>query len=110
MKESTVEARLVKLVRAKGGLCYKFTSPGNPGVPDRIVITPDGRTIYVELKTEIGRLAKIQKWQHEEIRRRNADVRTLKGLEEVKAFVKEVMPDELYPTQLPTVCHRADHQ
>lgn len=89
MKESAIEARLVKLVRARGGLCYKFTSPGNPGVPDRIVITPDGRTIYIELKTEVGRLAKIQQWQHEQLRKRGADVRTLKGLDQVKAFVEE---------------------
>lgn len=110
MKESTIEARLVKLVRARGGLCYKFTSPGNPGVPDRIVITPDGRTIYVELKTEFGRLAEIQKWQHSEMRKRGADVRTLKGLDQVKAFVEEVMPSEVYPARVPAVCHRTDHQ
>ena len=90
MRESTIEARLVREVRKLGGLCYKFTSPGNPGVPDRIVILPDGRTIYVELKTEIGRLAKIQKWQIEEIRKRGANVRVLKGMDQVLAFLEEV--------------------
>ena len=90
MKESSIESRLVRMVRDRGGLCFKFVSPGNPGVPDRIVITPAGRTVYVELKTEIGRLAAIQKWQHEEMRKRGADVRTLKGLDQVKAFVEEV--------------------
>ena len=93
MRESTIEARLVRMVRAKGGLCYKFVSPGNPGVPDRIVITPGGRTIYVELKTEVGRLAKVQKWQHEELRKRGAEVRTLKGVDQVNEFVREVMPE-----------------
>lgn len=90
MRESSIETRLVRMVRDRGGLCFKFVSPGNPGVPDRIVITPAGRTVYVELKTEIGRLAAIQKWQHEEMRKRGADVRTLKGLDQVKAFVEEV--------------------
>ncbi len=90
MKESSIEAKLVRMVRAKGGLCYKFVSPGNPGVPDRIVITPAGRTIYVELKTEVGRLAAVQKWQQEEMRKRGAEVRTLKGLDQVRAFVEEV--------------------
>lgn len=90
MRESTIEARLVREVRKLGGLCYKFTSPGNPGVPDRIVILPDGRTIYVELKTEIGRLAKIQQWQIGELRKRGADVRVLKGLDQVLAFLEEV--------------------
>ena len=92
MKESNIESRFVQMVRARGGLCYKFVSPGNPGVPDRIVITPAGRTVYVELKTDVGRLAAIQKWQHAEMRKRGADVRTLKGLDQVKAFVEEVFP------------------
>ncbi len=92
MKESTIEARLVREVKKRGGLCYKFVSPDNAGVPDRIVITPDGRTIYVELKTLIGRLAKIQKWQLAEIRKRGAEVRVLYGMDQVLAFVEEVMP------------------
>lgn len=92
MKESQIEARLVRLVRDRGGLCYKFVSPGNPGVPDRIVVTPTGRTVYVELKTPVGSLQKIQEWQIAEMRRRGADVRVLKGLDAVKAFVEEVLP------------------
>lgn len=92
MKESQIEAKLVRMVRDRGGLCYKFVSPGNPGVPDRIVITPDGRSVYVELKTEVGRLAAIQQWQQREMQKRCLDVRVLKGLPEVKAFVEEVMP------------------
>ena len=92
MRESAIEARLVKLVRERGGLCFKFVSPGNPGVPDRIVVTPNGRTVFVELKTEIGRLSVLQKWQRSELQKRNADVRVLKGLEQIHAFVEEVFP------------------
>jgi hypothetical protein len=92
MTEAQIEAKMVRMVRDHGGLCYKFTSPNNPGVPDRIVITPDGRTIYIELKTQYGRLAEIQQWQIEEIRKRGADVRVLKGWEAVREFIREVMP------------------
>lgn len=95
MKESQIEARLVRMVRDRGGLCYKFVSPANPGVPDRIVITPDGRTLYVELKTELGSLQRIQEWQIAEMRKRGADVRVLKGLAEVKRFVEEVFADAI---------------
>lgn len=90
MKESAIESRLVRMVREHGGLCYKFISPGNPGVPDRLIITPTGRTIYVELKTEVGRLAEIQKWQIGEMQKRGADVRVVHGLDEVKHLVAEV--------------------
>lgn len=92
MKESQIERYLTNKVKEHGGLCFKFVSPGNPGVPDRIVITPAGRTIYVELKTEIGRLAKVQKWQRSELEKRGADVRVLFGMEAVKEFLREVFP------------------
>ena len=91
-KESVIENKLVREVRKRGGLCYKFISPGNPGVPDRIVITPEGRTVYVELKTEIGQLERIQHWQLDEMRKRNVDVRVLKGMEQVDLFLKEAIP------------------
>jgi len=98
MKESKIEAKLVRMVRARGGLCYKFVSPGNPGVPDRLVVLPGGRVVFVELKTEVGRLASIQKWQLEQLRKRGVEVRVLKGLDEVERFVEEVMPDEVHST------------
>lgn len=92
MLEKEIERRMVLEVKKRGGLCYKFISPSNPGVPDRIVITPDGRVIFVELKTEIGRLANIQKWQVSEMRKCGADVRVVKGWDAVKSFIEEVMP------------------
>lgn len=93
MKESQIEKSLVDRVRARGGLCYKFISPMNPGVPDRIIITPQGRTVYVELKTEVGRLSNIQRWQLGEMRKRGADVRVCKGVEEIKDLVEELFPE-----------------
>ena len=41
-RERNVERRLVDLVRRRGGLCLKWTSPGTVGVPDRIVVMPGG--------------------------------------------------------------------
>ena len=95
MKESQIEARLVRGVKAGGGMCMKFISPGLLGVPDRIVLTPAGRVIFVELKTENGRLAKIQQWVIGELEKRGAEVRVIKGLDEVKDFLEEVMPNEV---------------
>lgn len=92
MLEKEIERRMVQTVKDRGGLCYKFVSPNNPGVPDRIIITPDGRVVFVELKTEIGRLARIQKWQISEMQKRGADVRVAKGWPAVKALLEEVIP------------------
>ena len=95
MNERQIERRLVQGVKAKGGMCVKFVSPGMPGVPDRIVLTPTGRIYFVELKTEIGRLASIQKWVIGELEKRGAEVRVIKGPEAVKDFLKEVFPNEV---------------
>lgn len=92
MLEKEIERRMVKKVKERGGLCYKFISPNNPGVPDRIIITPKGRVVFVELKTEIGRVANIQKWQISEMQKRGADVRIVKGWPAVEALLEEVMP------------------
>ena len=54
MLESEIEKKLVREIRKMGGMAYKFVSPGNTGVPDRIVILP-GVITFVELKTETGR-------------------------------------------------------
>ena len=60
MKESQIETQLVRGVRALGGRAYKFVSPGNTGVPDRLVVLPGGRIIFVELKTDTGKLSPMQ--------------------------------------------------
>lgn len=96
MRESAIEAKLVKGIQKAGGLCYKFTSPGNPGVPDRIIILPGGRVVFAELKTEVGQLSSIQRWQTGELQARGAEVRVLKGLEQVQEFLREVAADEVY--------------
>ena len=82
----------MKLVQGGGGLCYKFVSPGNRGVPDRLVITPDGRVFFVELKSKTGRLSELQKFQKSELEKRNVTVRVLNSVAAVQEFVEEVMP------------------
>ena len=57
MREKTTETKLVKAVRAIGGLAPKFVSPGLDGVPDRLVLLPGGRIAFIELKAQGKRCA-----------------------------------------------------
>lgn len=50
MREKALEIYLIKRVRARGGLCLKFVSPGHAGVPDRLVILPNRPVHFVEVK------------------------------------------------------------
>lgn len=90
MLEKQIERHLVEGVRKLGGLCYKFVSPGHPGVPDRMIITPKGSVIFVELKTDTGRLSKLQRYTIGEMQKRGADVRVVWGLESVMELLREV--------------------
>lgn len=51
MNEKLIERKLRDMVRQSGGLALKFTSPGFDGVPDRLILMPDGKSYFAELKT-----------------------------------------------------------
>lgn len=90
MIEKTVEEKLVEEVKKLGGLCYKFTSPGNIGVPDRIVVL-NGKTVFVELKKpEGGRFSKMQEYQIRRIHENGGIVVRIKNYEEVDKFIEVI--------------------
>jgi len=49
-KEKEIERHLVKVVERHDGLCLKLASPGRIGMPDRIIIFPNGVIGFAELK------------------------------------------------------------
>lgn len=67
MLEKEVEQYLREQVKALGGKAYKFASPGNAGVPDRIVLLPGGVTIFVELKAPGKKPTPLQQAQQKKI-------------------------------------------
>ena len=91
MLESTLERRFVNMVRKAGGRAYKFVSPGNLGVPDRIAILPRGRIWFVELKTEAGHLSQVQKRQIDTLRSLGMNVFVLWGEKGLQRFREEVI-------------------
>ena len=93
MQEKEIEKILVQGVKALGGKAYKWVSPGNNGVPDRIVILPRNVPVFVELKTESGSLTALQKVQIQKLESLGQKVRVLHGEEEVRDFLNECQTD-----------------
>lgn len=87
--ERDAEQLLVSGVRDLGGVAYKFTSPGNAGVPDRIVIIA-GVVIFIELKSRSGRLRPSQVMQHKRIQAAGGEVITLHGVDEVRNWLRRM--------------------
>lgn len=61
--ESTIEKELVKRAKKNGGVALKLT--GVKGIPDRLVLLPNGDHFFVELKSDTGELEEVQDiWRH----------------------------------------------
>lgn len=69
ISEKQVEDYLRLRAKQLGGKAYKFVSPGNAGVPDRIVVLPGRVPVFVELKAADGKLTKLQERKIEELRK-----------------------------------------
>lgn len=88
VRERDIEKWLAGRVRRMGGEAFKFVSPGNDGVPDRLVCMPGGRVYFVELKTDEGRSSGLQKWQMERLLRLGLSVHLIIGMEDAVRFVE----------------------
>lgn len=67
MRESELEKKFRMQVAQAGGKAYKFTSPGNDGVPDRLVILPGGKVGFVELKQKGKKPRRLQEYRMREL-------------------------------------------
>ncbi len=91
MREEHVEQYLRREVKRAGGLCEKHISPGNAGVPDRL-ITLDGRMFLVETKAPKGPLREAQKIDHAQRKRCGVAVVVLRTKDEVDSWLRSLLP------------------
>ena len=87
MLEKRIEEYLKKRVKALGGLCLKFVSPGTSGVPDRICVLAK-RVVFVECKRPDGVLSPSQKIVQKRLTDLGAEVFTVYSMEDI---------DEIFP-------------
>lgn len=91
MLEKELEAKLVKAIKARGGYCLKWTSPGTTGLPDRIILLPGGRVAFAELKRPKGsRVGPLQKWWKSTLQRLGFRVYTIFTEDDLTAVLTEL--------------------
>lgn len=90
IEESKIEQRLKKEIEKIGGKALKLVSPGMSGMPDRIVLIPDGKIFFIELKAPGKKLRALQEYRAKELRTLGFKVRVIDSIEGVDLFIREV--------------------
>lgn len=90
MLEREVEQALVREVRKAGGIAPKFTSPGNAGMPDRLIILPGGHIAFVELKAPGQKPRPLQIRQMARLTDLGCMVRTLDHPNQIPGLIDEI--------------------
>ena len=90
MREKVIEQKLVKAVKAAGGIAPKLVSPGFDGMPDRMVLMPGGRTGFVEVKAPGEKPRPLQTSRHRLLRRLGFRVYVLDNAEQIESILWEI--------------------
>lgn len=93
--EKEIEAALVRVVRQHGGRCLKWVCPGWAGVPDRIILLPNGVVMFAELKRpKGGKVSPRQKWWAKELKRMGFICATIWDMRDV-AMIDQALTEVL---------------
>jgi len=88
--EKHLEAKLGQYARARGCLWLKFKSPARPSVPDRILIGPKGKIMFIELKRGGEKPTPPQLKEQMTLLDHGADARWTDNYQEGKAWIDEI--------------------
>ena len=84
MVEKDIEKSLVKRIEGVGGKAFKFTSPNRRSVPDRLVLLPGGKVMFVECKRPGGKPTQLQAAEHKRLRDLGFEVLVVDSMDAVK--------------------------
>lgn len=96
--EKDLEQKLVREVKRIGGWALKFTSPGQAGVPDRILLFP-GKVYFVEPKAPGHTLRPLQEQVIRRMRNLQQKVFTVSSADELEWLIQFIKDDRYRVTQ-----------
>ena len=93
MREKEIEKKLTLEAKKRGGLALKFVSPGFDGVPDRIVLLPEGKIAFVEVKAPGKRPRPLQMARHKLLSWLGFSVFILDDASQITKIIEEIGGD-----------------
>lgn len=90
MKEKGIEQKFVDEVKRINGLAIKLVSPGFSGLPDRLVLIPEGKIGFVEVKAPGKKPRRLQRSRHDQLRKLGFKVFVLDDENQIKAILENL--------------------
>ncbi|HAX53700.1 MAG TPA: nuclease [Lachnospiraceae bacterium] len=90
MNEKQIENKLTMAVKKSGGIAPKFVSPGFAGMPDRLILLPDGHIGFVELKAPGKKPRPLQLSRHRLLRKLGFRVYVIDDPEQIGGMIDEL--------------------
>ena len=90
MREKQIENKLATEAKKLGGIAVKFVSPSFDGMPDRLVLIPDGHIAFVELKAPGKKPRPLQLSRHRLLRSLGFRVYVINSVEQIGGMLDEV--------------------
>ena len=90
MLEKQIENKLTRSVKKAGGIALKFVSPGFAGMPDRLVLLPDGVCAFVELKAPGKHTRPLQTARHKMLKRLGFKVYVIDSPEQIGGVIDAI--------------------
>ncbi len=90
MHESEIEKRLKNAVKMRDGLALKFVSPNFNGVPDRLLLLPEGKAAFAELKATGRKMRSLQIKRKRQLEALGFLVYCIDGIEQIGGVLDEI--------------------
>lgn len=90
MLEKQIENKSTRSVKKAGGIALKFVSPGFAGMPDRLVLLPDGMCAFVELKAPGKHTRPLQTARHKMLKRLGFKVYVIDSPEQIGGVIDAI--------------------
>lgn len=91
MQEKSIERKLSLAVKKHGGIAVKLVSPSYAGLPDRLVLLPDGIAAFVELKAPGKHPRALQEARHRMLRELGFRVYVIDGEAQIGGMLNELL-------------------
>lgn len=95
MPEKQLEYLFLTEVKRVGGMALKFVSPGFAGVPDRLVLIPDGKVGFVEVKAPGKHPRPLQMARHKQLRKLGFKVYVLDNPQQIPEIIRDMGGEDI---------------